>query len=363
MNFDLDVQRPKVIWKQVAEQIRKKITKNDWPPGTKLPSTAELAAQSGADVKTIHHALTELVREGLITRTRKVGTYVSERKPTLSKIGIYHSSNIHLDPRAHYLQALHDKLQKQAAAQGIATRIWVDHRPPHLQTSCLPEMEKAAKDREIEGIISTLADPMHLAWLRKFPVPVAFLGARTPTSVAWDYASLMETALGSIRKGGARSVGLIVSMKPNATVFFDSFYGQCEALGLKTAPNWIINPAIDDDGFGESCFESFGYEGFNKLWAGKKKPEGLFVYPDSLARGVIMAMMAHQVRVPEDLRVVLHKNDEVKLFCPLHVTYAVSSVKEVANALLKQVSMVYQGKETKYEELKFKIAPEKGSEG
>lgn len=355
MNFDLDVQRPKVIWKQVAEQIRSKIVKKEWPPGTKLPATAELAAQSGADVKTIHHALTELVREGLITRARKIGTYVTERKEKLSTIGIYHPSNIHTNPRAQFMQALHDKLQKQATALGIATRIFVDNRPKELQTTVLPEMEKAAKDRDIEGVISSLADPMHLAWLRKFPVPVAFLGS---SHVSWDHKDLLDTALGNLREQGCRSVGMIVSFRPSHTVFFQYYLERCEALGLKTSPQWIINP--DGEDFDESCYETFGYQGFNKLWAQKKKPEGLLVYPDSLARGVIMAMMAQQVRVPEDLRVVLHKNEEVKLFCPLEATFMVSSAEEAATMLLKQLATLYKGKEVAYEKLTFKISSKKG---
>ena len=205
-NFDLQVQRPKVIWKQVLEQIRDKIQKKEWPPGTKLPSTAELAAQSGADVKTIHHALTELVKEGFVTRARKIGTYVTERKDKLTTIGIYHPSDIHRDPRAQFMQALHEKLQKRAAALGISTRIWVDQRPKHLQTTALPSMEKAAKNRDIEGVISSLTDPTHLAWLQKFPVPVAYMGSTLPSSVTWDYQNFFEVSLSNLREQGCRSV-------------------------------------------------------------------------------------------------------------------------------------------------------------
>ena len=357
-NFDLTVQRPKVIWKQVTEQIRDKILKKEWPPGTKLPSTAELAAQSGADVKTIHHALTELVKEGLITRARKIGTYVTERKDKLSTIGIYHPANIHQDPHAQFYQALHDKLQKKATALGIVTRIWVDHRPKHLQTTTLPEMEKAAKNRDIEGVVSSLADPMHLSWLRKFPVPVAFMGADLPSSVTWNLDNLLDITLENLRAQGCRSVGIITPYTPYLEEFLQYYYDQCKALGLKTSPDWVIRPKNED--FSSSCHGTFGYQAFHELWSLKKKPDGLFVFPDGIARGAIMAMMACQVRVPEDLRVVLHKNEEINLFCPLPVTFVVSRAANAAEALLKQLSILYQGKEPKTARLDYKISEKKG---
>ena len=358
MNFDLEVQRPKVIWKQIAEQIRSKILKKEWPPGTKLPATADLAAQSGADVKTIHHALTELVKEGLITRARKVGTYVTERKEKLSTIGIYHASNIHLQPHAQFLQALDSKIQNRAAALGISTRTWVDTRPKEQQTTPLPEMEKAAKEREIEGVISSLGDPQHTAWMQKFPVPVTFVASKNQHCVTWSEENLLETALGSLREQGSKSVGIIVSFHLAHIDFFKHFHEKSKALGLKTAPEWVIAPG--DDTIDESCHETFGYQAFNQLWSQKKKPDGLLVYPDGLARGVIMAMMAHQVRVPEDLRVVLHKNEEVKLFCPLPVTFIVSSVDEAAVALLKNLAALYRGKQPPPEPLNFKIVAHTG---
>ena len=65
--------------------------------------------------------------------------------------------------------------------------------------------------------------------------------------------------------------------------------------------------------------EQYGYEEFLKLWSLPEKPEGLIVFPDTVARRMLLALREKHVRVPEELKLVLHKNESLDLFCPLPV--------------------------------------------
>ena len=66
--LDLTFDRPKVVYRQISEQIRELIVSGRLEPGTKLPASAELAAKWQTHAATIHAALTPLVKEGLLTR-------------------------------------------------------------------------------------------------------------------------------------------------------------------------------------------------------------------------------------------------------------------------------------------------------
>ena len=79
------------------------------------------------------------------------------------------------------------------------------------------------------------------------------------------------------------------------------------------------------------------------MWSLPEKPEGLIVYPDTVARGLVVALREKQVRVPEELKLVLHKNESLGLLCPMPVTFMVSSEREMARALIGQVQKQFRG--------------------
>jgi DNA-binding LacI/PurR family transcriptional regulator len=65
-----------VRWTEIAETLRASITAGELRPGDRLPSEKVVAAQWGVCRMTAHRALSELEREGLVLRKRRVGTVV-----------------------------------------------------------------------------------------------------------------------------------------------------------------------------------------------------------------------------------------------------------------------------------------------
>jgi len=61
---------------QVIEQLRTQITSGRWPVGTKIPTEAELAQQTGTSRNTVREAVQSLVHAGLLERRQGSGTYV-----------------------------------------------------------------------------------------------------------------------------------------------------------------------------------------------------------------------------------------------------------------------------------------------
>lgn len=65
------------LYDQIRRAIRDLILNGAWPPGTTVPPEHALMERLGASRMTVHRALVQLAREGLITRRRRSGTIVA----------------------------------------------------------------------------------------------------------------------------------------------------------------------------------------------------------------------------------------------------------------------------------------------
>ncbi len=53
--------------------------------------------------------------------------------------------------------------------------------------------------------------------------------------------------------------------------------------------------------------------------------------------GAVLAMIELGVKVPEELKVVIHRTSEIDLICPFQATFLEFSVKSLAEAFLDQI--------------------------
>lgn len=70
------------LWYQVTEALRARILGRAPEDPLRLPTEARLAEEYGVALSTIRQALTALETDGLITRRRRHGTYITDRTPT-----------------------------------------------------------------------------------------------------------------------------------------------------------------------------------------------------------------------------------------------------------------------------------------
>ena len=88
MNWKFAGDRP--VYQQIMAAIRGAILKGELPPGGKVPSVRDLAAQAQVNPNTMQRALTELERDGLVYSQRTTGRFVTEdqamREQTLEEL-------------------------------------------------------------------------------------------------------------------------------------------------------------------------------------------------------------------------------------------------------------------------------------
>lgn len=78
MAWHFENDRP--IYTQLLEQIRLRIISGEYPPGSRLPSVRELAAEAAVNPNTMQKALSELETSGLIFSQRTSGRFVTEEQ-------------------------------------------------------------------------------------------------------------------------------------------------------------------------------------------------------------------------------------------------------------------------------------------
>lgn len=69
-------------YSEMAANLRSQIESDRYKPGDKLPTTSELCAQFGVSKITVRRAMDELERDGLISRRRGSGTFVTGPQPS-----------------------------------------------------------------------------------------------------------------------------------------------------------------------------------------------------------------------------------------------------------------------------------------
>ena len=72
------------IYLQIAEIIKFRILRGEYPPGTRIPSVRELAQEAAVNPNTMQRALALLKSEGLLITRRTTGRTVTEHQEPVS---------------------------------------------------------------------------------------------------------------------------------------------------------------------------------------------------------------------------------------------------------------------------------------
>lgn len=358
---DFKIERPKVIYRQITERIREMIQSGEIAEGSRLPSTAQLAAKWDAQVASVHLALTPLVKEGLLVRYPKKGTFVTKRTRRITQIGIYQPMDVATAAGQEFGRAVYSSLAMLLEKKSVNLRVWTDTRPLRKRNAPMEGLQRAVERREIQGLVGAGINKSQLEWLEKLPVITSFFttNASSPRRVGVDYKQAAMEAVETLARQKVRHLALICNMTEGSgaseigSVFRRTFLDAAAKAGMTVRPSWLRVPSAD---LGGIEMEMWGYEQFRSLWSERQKPDGLFVFPSNCVRGVILAILRQQVRVPEDLKVVFHRNVENFFLCPFAASWLETSTKEIAGGLIRQVWSQFDGESVKPILLPFRTA-------
>ncbi len=336
---------------EMAAYLRELIVSGKVAAGTKLPPMGILATAWGTHPPAVQAAMNALVKEGLVLRLMGRGTFVREKTTGLRQVALYISGNRWAGQANTFVGHLMPTLVDHFGELGVRAQPWISRRPRHLADQPWEELESAAKRREIQGVIVAATDQREAAWLMKLPVPVVFLaGMSFPNRLALSLDGAISESIAHLASCGCRSIGLITVFsrfnkdssgnKVDSVRFFERFFQLAADHGLKVKESWIPAPEVDVP---EKSAAKFGYDSFHQLWNQSEKPDALVVHTDVVAHGVLMALGQRQVRVPHDLRLVLHRNVEMGLFCPVPASFIDLHIQKVATTLADLLQRLCRG--------------------
>lgn len=333
--------------RQIADHLRDSILRGKLPPGAALGSTHVLARQWHTSYGTTHLALSALVRAGLLKRRQGLGTFVAADR--LQTIGVYAGEEHLLRTEPSFIRSLHSALQVLLAKEKIQSRVFVDARAGETRTTPTADLRQAVQAREFQCLIALGCGPRTFSWLDALPVPVVFWGTAKPVnSVGEDWQQLLRISLEELARQGCSRVGLIVPFdvksirgdreNPRAP-FLEILFETVRGLGMDTCEDWVCVP-IQRVG----SQPGYGYAEFKRLWGRSERPNGLVVWPDTVAQGTLAAILEARVRVPEELRLILHRSITLEYFSPVPVTWLETNVAEAAAALVRQAKELFRGR-------------------
>ena len=324
---------------QLTDFLRQLIRQGRLAENERLPTLHELSSLWGTNYFTVQSALAPLVKEGLIVRRPRLGTFVRNPAPSLVAVGLYHNHCLRDNLQDDFAARVNTMLYRRFSESGTTCVAWFDRR---RQTDTpLPELKDAVGSRLVQGIIATSAGVKERDWLAKLPVPVA-------GNVAVDLEHLAQSAVDRLVSAGCRRLAVLshilrpVSNRPTyESHLYSAFVRQAHKRGATVAPAWVV--ASEPRHFPDNL-EEYGYEQFHALWKHRRKPDGLLVFPDAVAKGVLTAVMECRVKVPDELRLVLHRNEEMAVFSPVPVDWLTVSIRQYTDALVQQLRRQLEGK-------------------
>ena len=84
MRLKLDSSRP--VYQQIMAHIRETVLSNRYPPGSRIPSVRDLAAEMNVNPNTIQRAMAELEQEGLLISNGTLGKTVTDDRSIIAQL-------------------------------------------------------------------------------------------------------------------------------------------------------------------------------------------------------------------------------------------------------------------------------------
>lgn len=355
------------VSKQVEDRIRSLILDGKLPAGTRLPPNTDLARESGTSSFTVQTALARLCREGLLERKPKLGTFVSSNAVRLASIGFYFGSGIWQHKEMAFTQNVYLEVRKQLELRDVRSRVWIDDRPQESQTNAPKSLRRAIEHREIQALVALSCNHFDLEWISRLSIPISCMSGNLALKqrIGTDIAQCIAIGLDQLHKQGCRKVGFISCLTMKATSpmsgygaggIYNIFLDKAREYGFKISNDWTHIPESYVD-----AKEQFGWEKFHQTWSSPVRPDGLLVWPDSAVRGVISAVLAKGVSVPQELQLAFHINENVPCPCPFPCIQMVIDEAALATGIIQMLHTQLRGAEVEPFILKHKLRLHSGN--
>jgi DNA-binding LacI/PurR family transcriptional regulator len=248
-------------------------------------------------------------------------------------------------------QVLDSLIQEELVSAGREFRHYADMRLEKLLSTPMRQLKEDVEAKKVSSIIALNLhwDSSYWSWLGKFGVPViAFDHDFGWGAVSYDFAKAGYDAASLLAAKGCSRVELLSAATRE---WIDPVYasrlnrplraGMANALrnfGLKAPEAWLTPEMLPDALKNEPdlalSVEEQGREMFKLLYE-TRKPDGLVVYTDVFAVGVLRGIEEAGLVLGKDIHAVLLANKEIEFEGNSRFPRLRLSIREIAASMLK----------------------------
>lgn len=329
----------------IVKEIRGRIVRGHWSPGSQLPTREELQQEFQASRVTIQRALDRLMEEGFVRAKRRSGTYVTDSPPHLSHYGLvfpYRPTESRVWSR--FWTILRDRALAMHETEERRIHVfYCDGR--HGDRDDYDELEASVVEHRVAGLIFAM-NPLELTGripLTQKDMPrVAIM--RKPefpeirTIVSFDVGLFIEKALNYLAERNRKRIALISSAGTSLPrEFQDIFQKGMADRGMVSHPYWRQAVTSSDMTWARNLVHLLMERGHNE------RPDALIITDENLVDHTTSGLVAAGVAVPEECDVVSHCSYPCQSASVLPYRRLGYDVREALDRCLEVIDLQRQG--------------------
>jgi len=305
---ELDHSSPYSIFVQLKNGLDEQIMNKNLCPGTKLPPIDEIAKVNNVSIWTVEKAIKELIKENVLYRRPKKGTYISDSK-IRNKIN---SGNISFIIREQFYftgepfySIILNSVQKELKNNGYNVVFNVIDNRIVEKYQIIDSLPEIFENKKIDGvIIAGSVETKLLKLLEKQKIPLVIIDYDIPEDnnincVLIDNFNGTRMAAEYFIKLGHKRIGFIGNFKKHPSII-ERINGYKYAMKKnRLNPEKFLYIGNQDD-----LSVDVGYMLAKKLLNKSYLPTAIICANDAMAVGTIKAIKEKGISVPEDISVI-----------------------------------------------------------
>jgi len=322
-------------YSRVMQALRQGLVAGTYQPGERLPSQAILTKRYGVSQPTLQRAINLLVEEGFLVSKPRVGVYVHDHPPHISRYALIlprpsrvpsHITSRFFDSLFHVAATHNEQAIDGIEFKAINLPIGVEEK--RIANKKFNSLCHEIEQHRFAGLIYAggVRVIMNQPSVRDSGIPQVILGAKDLQyhSVALDHEAFLKMAAQYIHEQGRTRLAVISMAGSSARQVINQ-----SVVPIKIPPRWSHAIHIDN---AEAAVNLM-----RLLLHGDEanRPDALLITDDNLTEYVLAGVLAKGLSVPDDLLIVSHANFAIKPRPLIPVTYLGYDTKEILSAAVR----------------------------
>lgn len=318
----------------LASELRKRIIKGEFAPGSQLPTWDALGEEYAVGRTTLLRAIGQLKQQQFIYSSSTRGTYVVDRPPHLHKYAMIFRGRPGQDPWNQFWAALAERAAEIETQQGNQIVVKYGVRDEH-DNAALQQLLQEADADQYAGLIYTV-DPDHISpqLVQRRDLPQVLIMGRSELAnlpkVDIDRASFVAKTIEWLRARKHKKVAVLGSEPAAVNALLQN--GIREA-GFELRPEWSLTASVEYPASAEAITRLL------LCGAQAELPDALIVSNDNLVDAALAGVVAQGKRVPEDLEILTHCNWPTAKGHVVRTARLGYDVREILHACLKIIDL------------------------